>query len=209
MSRTYAGKDANGGLYHALKGLHLAWLTDTCFEDSYLGIGIESPHTQRHTYLRVITTRRACHHHIGRQHLIEPFLDDGFTITTCDTYHGDGERFAMTLCQALQSHFGIGHHQLYRLLEPFLRGIYHKGSHSSLIEVLNIEMAITALCAYGKKQGTLGKTKASAIGQEPLYGNVGIAHYLRSQKGCYLCYSHSLFQIISTASMLGCKPSSA
>ena len=49
MGSTQGGKHTNGGLDNVVQGIHLAWLTDACLEQSYLRLVVEQPDAQRNT----------------------------------------------------------------------------------------------------------------------------------------------------------------
>ena len=67
MGSTQGGKHTNGGLDDVVQGIHLAWLTDACLEQSYLRLVVEQPDAQRNTYLRVIALGRTGDRHLGRE----------------------------------------------------------------------------------------------------------------------------------------------
>ena len=44
MGCAKSGEHTNGGLDDVAKGHHLAWLRDSCLEDSHLSLLVEQPH---------------------------------------------------------------------------------------------------------------------------------------------------------------------
>ena len=59
MGVAKAGQHADGGLDDVVQSHHLAWLTDACLKDAYLGLLVQQPHGEGHANLRVVGTGRA------------------------------------------------------------------------------------------------------------------------------------------------------
>ena len=178
MCRTQASEDTYRGLYDALQGLHLTWLTDTSLEDGHLAVLVQCPHAQRHAYLRVVTARRARYGHVGREHLVEPLLDHGLAVAARNAYDGDVELFSVALGKALQGRKGVGHQELHCSRQILLQGTDHEGTHATVVEVLNVAVAVATFRADGKEQGGLRETKATAIRKQPLYLCVALPRHL-------------------------------
>ena len=102
MGGTQRCHHTDGGLDNVAQGLHLARLADTSLKESDLCLLVEQPHRQRHANLRVVALGRACHHHVGRQYLVQPLLDHCLAVAASDAHHGDVELVTVTLGQPLE-----------------------------------------------------------------------------------------------------------
>ena len=163
MGRTHIGKNSDGRLDDVTESKHLARLTDTRLEDTYLGLLVHQPDRQWHTYLRIVTARAAGNEHAWREQLIEPLLDHRLAVGTRNTHDRDIEFITMTLSQTLKSLQRIDHLQevSLRIIRSItLRDIsYHKVFHTSAIQFRDVVMTIIALRLECKKQSFLWETK--------------------------------------------------
>ena len=96
------GQHGNGWLDDVAQGQHLTGLADTCLEDAHLGIIVHEPHREGHTDLRVIAAWTAGDIELGREQLVEPFLDHGLAVAARDADDRDVELVAVALSEALQ-----------------------------------------------------------------------------------------------------------
>ena len=147
MGIAQRGEHTNGGLDDIAQCCHLTRLTDTCLEERHLTLCIQEPHTEGHTYLRVITTWGTGHHHRGREELIEPFLHHRPAIAACESYYGDIKLITMTFCQSLKC-FQWTHHNEEVGIRIVIYGLWqmthHKIPHSTPIEVADIPVTVIA-----------------------------------------------------------------
>ena len=212
MGRTKSRKDTYSGLYNTLQGFHLTGLGYGCLEDAYLAFLPQAPYGQGNAYLRVVAAWRTCNGHIGRQHLVEPFLDGGLAVAACNTYDGYVVFLALALGKSLQCNQAVLDLQEGTLACTggyFWNVFDYKGPDAAAVQILYVSVAVAARGADGEEQCAFGETQTAAVGQQPVDVDVCLADLTGSDKGCYCRYSHNLFQIISLAWGEGCRPSGA
>ena len=115
--------------------------------------GREMPARKRHAYLRVVTSRTACHDIIGREQLIEPLLDDGLAVGTRNADNGYLKLVAMAFCKPLQGLAHIRHDE-----EIDFAGLRHIGHlfhdetlHSLLDEKRYVMRTVTLMGLDGEE----------------------------------------------------------
>ncbi len=176
MGNTEVREYGDRRLDDVAQGEHLTGLTDTCLEDADLRLIVHEPYRQRHTDLRVVGTRRACHEAVGREHLVQPLLDNGLAVGARDADDRDIELVAVTLGEALQSLEGVRHLEEVSLWEPLLVVIgnsrHHKVVNAAVVQTRDILVAVVALRLDGEEQRLLWETQRTAVGKQE--ADVGI-----------------------------------
>ncbi len=109
MRMAQIGDDADGGADDTLQPHHLPGLGDACLKQGQSMLGAKFPNRKRHAHLRVVALRASHNVHIGREQLMQPFLDDGLAIAACDAHHGDIGGRTLGCSNALQGSERIVH----------------------------------------------------------------------------------------------------
>ena len=160
----------NRRLDDVTQGKHLSGQTDAGLEDADLRLVVHEPYRQRHTDLRVIRTRRACHKAVGREYLVQPLLDDGLAVGARDADDRDVELVAVTLGEALQGLEGVGDTEEVSLREPLLVVVgnsrHHEVVNPTVVQAGEILVAVVALRLDGEEQRLLGETQRTAVGKQ-------------------------------------------
>jgi len=193
MGSTKIGQHGYGGLDNITQGQHLVRLADTGLENAQPRVLIHQPDRERHSNLRIIATRTACHLHIRRQQLVQPLLDHRLPVRSGDSHNGYDQLISMTLGQSLQSLSGIEHFQEIGIC--VIGGITggHCGDHeifdSTTIKVGYIIVSIVALRFQRKKQSFLGEAKRTTIGKQEADVGIMFAITTRTYQGGYFLNS--------------------
>ena len=167
VSLTDIGEDTNGGLDDFLQFIHLAGLGDTSLENRHVMLGAELPDGEGDTNLRVIAAGARHDTVVGRQKLLNPVLDDGLAIASCDAHHRNAELAAMIGGEALESlenvvdmpHVGLGQREI-------AVDRHNEVAHTLLIEALGIAGATVALGGNGKEKGADSLGERAAVGKQ-------------------------------------------
>ena len=161
------GKHAYGRTNHILQRHHLVRFRDTRFEDGQLVALVHLPHRKRHAHLRVVTLGTAHDVVVGAKHLVEPFLDNGLAIATCNANDRDTELLTMVGCQRLQSFQRVGHNDERGFRTKSLGALFHhKSPDTFLVKLLNVLMTVVTMALQGKKQGLIGIHQMAAVDEQ-------------------------------------------
>src|SRR5690606_8750686 len=109
VRRTYAGKYAQRRPNHTVQVSHLSMLANARFDNRQRMPPVDLPQRKRNPELGIIALWATVYAVFGRKQLIQPFLNDGFSITARDTNHRDMKLAAMVGRKILQRPQGIRH----------------------------------------------------------------------------------------------------
>ena len=179
VRRADVGQHAEGGTNDVAQGAHFARATDARFEERHTAVLVEQPHRKGDADLRVVGARAARHGFRRRKELIDPLLDDRFTVRTGDAHHGDVKLQPMLLGECLQGLQRRSHEQkvgggVVRLCVVG-EGAHHKVVDAAAIEVVNVAMAVARAGAEGKKQSGFGEDQRTTVGEQAFDVCVGVA----------------------------------
>ena len=103
---------------------------------------------------------------IGAEHLVEPFLDDGFAVAACDADDGDVELLAMVCRKGLQGLQGVGYHDEGCFGKCLVGEVFHyEGAQSFVVQFLDVFMAVVTRTFQGKKQSLSGVHQMAAVNE--------------------------------------------
>ena len=89
------GNHTYGRSHDLFQPLHFVGLRNPRFKNTECVPGIDLPHTQWYAYLGIKTLRTAHDRMIILQQLVQPFLDDRFSVTPGNTDHRQVELLAV------------------------------------------------------------------------------------------------------------------
>ena len=169
MRFSHVGENPHRRLHDGFELFHLAALRDAHLDDSQLGLLVDFPHRERHSYLRVVAPWRTHHGIVVAQQLVEPLFHHRLAVTAGNAYDGNPETPPMGGRQGLQGLQRIGDEQEVGLGHRlFVVGTMadDKIPDTLAVKVANVTMTVVAVGNQGKEEGLFGESERAAVGEQ-------------------------------------------